>query len=174
MSRNPSPHTPAPVLLVMGVSGSGKSTLARALAEALEGRYLDADDFHPPENVAKMSAGIPLTDGDREGWLATLNQMLRAGANRGELQVLACSALKHDYRVRLGEGISPVYTVFLHGSREQLEQRLSARTGHFMPVSLLDSQLIALEPPSGPNVIRVPLEWSVEDAVARVRQRLGE
>lgn len=160
------------VVLVMGVSACGKSTLGKALAESLGARFLDADDFHPKENVAKMSSGEPLTDDDRRGWLERLNAELKAGTARGETLVLACSALKADYRKTLRQGIASFTIVFLDGSRAILEARLHEREGHFMPASLLDSQLATLERPDPEASIRIDFECPVDEAVAKVRARL--
>lgn len=162
----------------MGVSGSGKSTLAQAIASQLRVRYLDADDFHPESNVAKMRAGEPLTDADRAGWLATLHGLLRdaEGAGEGGGLVLACSALRRSYRDQLRgqQPVLPLRLVLLHGPREVLEQRLRSRPGHFMPASLLDSQLATLEVPgSEENAIHVPLEMELSDAVSRVENLLN-
>jgi gluconokinase len=139
--------------VVMGVSGCGKSTVARALAEKTGGVYLDADDFHPPANKEKMAAGIPLTDDDRWGWLDALNQELRKRS--AERVFLACSALKEIYRERLRSGVPKIVFVYLKGSREVLVQRLGARKGHFMPSTLLDSQLATLEEPDDAIVVNI-------------------
>ena len=132
--------------VVMGVSASGKSTVGRMLAQARGATYLDGDDFHPPENVARMAAGLALTDADRQGWLAALSARLAARAS-GEGVVLSCSALKRRYRDLLRQGAPGLRLVHLHGSRELLAARIAARTDHYMPPSLLDSQLATLEPP---------------------------
>jgi carbohydrate kinase (thermoresistant glucokinase family) len=133
--------------LVMGVSACGKSTVGRLLARSRGATYLDGDDFHPPENVARMAAGQALTDADRQGWLAALSARLALARAAGEGVVLACSALKHRYRDVLRQGAPELKLVFLHGSRELLAARIAARTDHYMPSSLLDSQLATLEPP---------------------------
>lgn len=133
-------------IVVMGVSGCGKSTLGKALAEAIGGEFIDGDDLHPVGNVVKMTAGEPLTDADRLPWLETVGQKLAQAAGANENLVIACSALKRNYRDQI-RSIAPS-TLFIHphGSRIVLLERLSKRTGHFMPVSLLDSQLADLEP----------------------------
>jgi gluconokinase len=130
-------------IVVMGVSGSGKSTVGKGLAEALGCAFVDGDDLHPAANVAKMTAGIPLTDADREPWLRAVGRTLASGGDAGV--VVACSALKRSYR-DLIRSVAPG-TVFaeLDGTRELLEERV-IRPGHFMPASLLDSQLATLEP----------------------------
>ena len=133
------------IVVVMGVSGAGKSTIGRLLAERLGWRFLDADEFHPPQNVAKMRAGTPLTDEDRWPWLRNLNSMLKQEANA----VLACSALKEIYRQRLVDGIDDNKLVFLKGEKSLIRSRLDARQHKYMPASLLDSQFATLEPPAG-------------------------
>ena len=135
------------VIVVMGVSASGKSTVAGLLARALGATCLDGDHFHPPENVARMRAGQALTDADRQGWLAALRERLAQACAKGESVVLSCSALKRSYREQLRQGAPGLTLVYLHGSRELLAARIAARTGHYMPPSLLDSQLSTLEPP---------------------------
>ena len=127
-------------IVIAGVSGSGKTTIGKLVAEKLGCEFADADAFHPPENIAKMSAGIPLDDADRAGWLEALGHHL---AGR-ESAVLACSALKRIYRDRLRELAGPVRFFVLTADRGVLEERLAHRE-HFMPGSLLDSQLNTLE-----------------------------
>ena len=131
----------------MGVSGSGKTTMARLLAEATGGHWLDADDFHPAVNKAKMTAGIPLTDEDRGPWLDNLNATLKATAVTDKPLFLACSALKKKYRDRLVAGLPHVRFVYLKGSPELIRSRMAARPRHFMPASLLESQFADLEEP---------------------------
>jgi gluconokinase len=127
-------------IVIAGVSGSGKSTVGKQLAELLGCEFADADDFHPPENIAKMKAGIPLADSDRTGWLEALGKHL---ASRGDI-VLACSALKKIYRDRLRELAGPLEFFVLKVDRQLLTERIRSRE-HFMPASLLDSQLATLE-----------------------------
>ncbi len=131
------------IVLVMGVAGVGKTTLGAALARERGWQFIDADDYHPPENVAKMKAGIPLEDADRWPWLARLNERLREEENA----VLACSALKQKYRERLLQGIAHCAVVYLHAPAGLIQGRLQARSHRYMPASLLESQLAALEPP---------------------------
>ena len=127
-------------IIIAGVSGSGKSTVGKLLAERLGCEFADADDYHPPENIAKMKAGIPLDDADRAGWLEALGDHLASRENI----VLACSALKRIYRDRLRGMAGPLEFFVLSLDKESLMQRLEARD-HFMPASLLDSQLATLE-----------------------------
>ncbi|MGK5446981.1 gluconokinase [Streptomyces radiopugnans] len=127
----------------MGVSGSGKTTVGTALAERLGVPYAEADDFHPPENVAKMASGVPLTDEDRAPWLDAIAAWLKA--QDGEGGVVTCSALKRAYRDRLRRAAPEVFFLHLDGSPELIGERLSGRTGHFMPSALLRSQFETLE-----------------------------
>jgi gluconokinase len=146
--------------LIMGVSGSGKSTLGSALARQLGWDFFDADDFHTEENIAKMAAGIPLSDSDREPWLAKLNDQLLSTLKANRHPVLACSALKEQYRARLLEGTDDMAIIHLKGSYALISSRMSARAGHFMKPEMLQSQLNALEEPQGALVLDVamPLE----------------
>lgn len=129
-------------LVVMGVSGSGKSTVADVLADQLGWGQADADDFHSAANVAKMHAGIPLTDEDRASWLAALRDWITAASDD---VVVACSALKRAYRDELRQAQADVRFLELSGDRELIAERMGERTDHFMPAGLLDSQLAALE-----------------------------
>lgn len=156
------------MVVVMGVSGVGKSTIGEQLAARLGCAFLDADDFHPAENVAKMAAGTPLNDADRAPWLARLNAELRAREARGEDAVLACSALKERYRERLAEGVARFELVYLHASEALLRERLGDRRHRYMPATLLASQLATLEPPARAIAIdvSVPPERCVEQIIA--------
>jgi gluconokinase len=136
-----------PVFIVMGVAGTGKTTIGALLAGRLGWLYAEADDFHPPANVDKMAAGVPLTDVDREPWLDSIGRWIDARAEAGEAGVVSCSGLKRAYRDRLRQGRPQVRVVFLEGSRELITRRLTARHGHFMRVEMLDSQFADLEPP---------------------------
>lgn len=154
MSPLPAPEPSAEALVVMGVSGSGKTTLGRALAARLGWAFFDADDFHPPGNVAKMRAGVPLTDADRAPWLARLHALLAERLAAGEPLVLACSALKASYRAALAEGLTGrLRFVYLSGEPGLIARRLRARRGHYMPAALLESQFAALEPPQDALVV---------------------
>lgn len=134
-------------IVVMGVAGCGKSTVGAALGARIGAPYLDGDDLHPPENIAKMSRGEPLSDADRWPWLAAVGRVLAEA--EGDI-VVGCSALKRAYRDLIRrEAKGPVLFVHLSGSRELIAGRMASRTGHFMPPALLDSQFAALEPPAG-------------------------
>jgi carbohydrate kinase (thermoresistant glucokinase family) len=136
------------IVVVMGVSGCGKSTVGRQLAQALPATFLDADDFHPPANVERMRAGIALTDAERAPWLDALAARLMQARARDEAVVLACSALKRSYRDALRRGAPQLTLVHLTGSPALLAERITARPGHYMPPSLLASQLATLEVPA--------------------------
>jgi gluconokinase len=141
---------PAPLVVVMGVSGCGKSTVGRLIAQRLACEFLEGDDLHPPRNLERMAAGIALTDHDRRDWLkAIAEQLADAHAARYGL-IVSCSALKRSYRNQLRTASSELAFVHIHGSLDVLEARMLSRTGHFMPPSLLASQLQTLEPP-GPD-----------------------
>jgi carbohydrate kinase (thermoresistant glucokinase family) len=156
------------VVLLMGVSGAGKTTLGERLARELGCRFIDADDYHPPENVRKMAAGVPLEDADRWPWLERLNGLLRA--ERGA--VLACSALKEKYRRRLAEGVADFRTVHLRGGFDLIHGRLQARQHRYMPSSLLQSQFDALEPP-GADALVVEVSGTPEETLGEILARLA-
>jgi gluconokinase len=153
------------IVVVMGVTGAGKTTVGRLLAERLGAAFADADDYHPPENVAKMRAGVALDDADRAPWLSRLNALLHDADAGGGSLVLACSALKRAYRDRLAAGIPRIRFVFLDGSKELLARRLAERTGHYMNPALLDSQLATLERPA--DAIVLSIDASPEDLATR-------
>ena len=139
---------PAPLhIVVMGVSGCGKSTVGQAIAQRLSVPFTEGDSLHPPRNVALMAVGTPLTDDDRADWLAALAQRLSQAAAAGHGLVVSCSALKRRYRDVLRRGAPDLRFVHLQGSLAVLRQRMDERRGHYMPPSLLDSQLATLEPP---------------------------
>jgi gluconokinase len=158
------------IVLVMGVSGVGKTTIGIALARELGWRYLDADDFHPPENVAKMAAGTPLEDADRWPWLRRINHELLALDVQNESVVLSCSALKERYREILRDGLKRFEIVYLHGEFELIRVRAESREHRFMPASLLKSQFAALQPPRDAIAVDVatPPEASVAAIVAKL------
>lgn len=132
-------------LVVMGVSGAGKSTIAAAVAAQVDGIFLDADDFHPASNVAKMAAGIPLDDEDRAPWLAAVGDEIARRTSAGQTVVVACSSLKRAYRDALRARADGMCFALLDGAPELLAARIGARADHFMPATLLNSQLVALE-----------------------------
>lgn len=164
-----------PNVVFMGVCGCGKSTVARRYAAGAGYVVVEADDFHPPANVAKMRSGQPLTDEDRAGWLAALAARISEGRARGETMVLTCSALKRAYRDRLRQADPDLFFVHLAGTRELLARRLGERQGHFMPASLLDSQLAALEAPQAPfeRCLTVDIAAAPEVLCATVATFLG-
>ncbi|WP_277209281.1 gluconokinase [Isoptericola croceus] len=156
----------------MGVAGSGKTTVARMLAERIGVEYAEADTFHSEANIAKMSTGTPLTDADRAPWLEAIRDWLTAEADAGRPTVVTCSALKRSYRDVLRTARGRVRFLHLHGSPEMLAERITGRSGHFMPTSLLPSQLATLEPldddEDGLTVdVAAPPEEIVDDVVAR-------
>ena len=155
------------IVLVMGVSGSGKNTVGEPLAQRLGWKFIDGDDYHPPENVKKMAAGIALQDEDRWPWLDRLNGMLRQEKN----VVLACSALKEAYRRRLLSGIADCAIVHLRGSFELIRSRVEQRRHRYMPASLLQSQFETLEPPA--KAIDVDVSLDVEVSLKTILERLN-
>jgi len=160
-------------LIVMGVSGSGKSTIGSKLADHLNWRYEDGDKFHPKANVAKMSAGHPLSDDDRWPWLRAIAEEIDRVCNAGQHAVIACSALKRAYRDILVHGRTDVRIIFLNGSQTLIAGRLAQRKHHFMPSELLTSQFKTLEPPdASENPVTVALDASVEDIVEDIVNQL--
>lgn len=159
------------VIILMGVAGAGKTTVGTRLAQSLGWHFIEGDAFHPPANVAKMAAGVPLTDEDREPWLAQLRGLIQEALERGEPAVMACSALKERYRERLTVDPVQVKWVYLWAPRELIASRLARRTGHFMPLSLLDSQFEALEAPE--EALKVDVTPGPDAVVAELRARLG-
>jgi gluconokinase len=163
--------TGRPILIVMGVAGTGKSTLAGLLAERLNWELQEGDDLHPPANVAKMSAGIPLDDDDRWPWLDAIAAWIKVKTKSGEPGIVTCSALKKSYRDRL-RGPNVIF-VFINGPRAVIEARMASRKRHYMPLSLLESQLATLEPPtSDENVLEVDLAAPPEEEAAAVLNAL--
>jgi len=162
------------ILVVMGVAGSGKTTVARAVAETLGWRYQEGDALHPPANVARMSAGTPLTDADRWPWLHAIAAVIDAWRAEGRSGIVTCSALKRAYRDILVGPRPDVRLVYLAGDKPLIAARMTARTGHFMPLALLDSQFAALEPP-GPDEapITIDIAQPPEAIVATLARLFG-
>ncbi|HEY3076932.1 MAG TPA: gluconokinase [Burkholderiales bacterium] len=154
------------IAVLMGVSGSGKTTIGRLLAERLGWRFIEGDEYHPAENVAKMAAGIPLEDADRWPWLDALNQRIRGERNA----IVTCSALKESYRRRLLAGIADARIVYLHAPKALIAKRVAQRKHKFMPASLLESQFATLEPPAG--AIDIDVSGEPEDSVDAIVQAL--
>ena len=153
-------------IVIMGVSGCGKSTVAAAVCQRSGAYLIEGDAFHPPENVRKMSAGIPLNDADRQGWLERLAQETLDQLQLSQRVVLTCSALKRRYRDTLRNTVPDLGFVFLALTPEQAAQRVAHRRGHFMPASLIESQFRDLEPPTGePLVLTIDATQTV-DAIA--------
>lgn len=163
------------IVVVMGVSGSGKTTVGKLLAERLGWQYQEGDALHPPENVAKMSTGTPLTDADRIPWLHRIAARIDDWRSRGESGVVTCSALKRTYRdIIIGER-PDVGLVHLKGSRELIGQRMAARKGHFMPAALLDTQFATLqEPAPEERAIVVDVGGTPAEIVDEIVRRLAE
>ena len=156
-------------LVVMGVAGCGKSLIAERLALSLGAESLEGDEFHPAENIERMSQGIALTDADREGWLTILADRLAASRHAGRRVVLSCSALKRRYRDRLRQGDPDLVFICLHGARALIESRMASRTHHFMPVSLLDSQFRDLElPQADERAILCDIAATPDELVAQI------
>ncbi len=150
-------------IVVMGVSGSGKSSVGQALAAQLRFAYIEGDDLHPSGNVEKMSRGIPLTDDDRIPWLDLIGEQIRTKLAAGEGVTVSCSALKRSYRDRLRSAAPDLRFVYLEGSTALLTKRMDERKHHFMPVSLLESQLQTLEVPTGEKgVVTVDINRSID------------
>jgi gluconokinase len=160
------------IVILMGVTGCGKTTVGALLAEACGWDFHDADDFHPAENVVKMKSGAPLNDEDRRPWLTRLNAFLRDNERQGKSLVLACSALKQDYRDRLARGCAAARFVFLDGDIDLIRARLAARQGHYMNPKLLDSQFAILERPR--EALRLDAAESPAALVRSIRERLED
>lgn len=159
------------IVVLMGVSGSGKTTVGKVLADKLGWKFADADEYHPAANVDKMRNGRPLTDDDRRPWLRSLRDYIDDVAARGQNLVLACSALRHDYREYLtADNSDYVHYVYLQGSAELIAKRLEQRQGHFMPPSLLRSQFETLDPPQ--VAIRVDIAPAPEIIAENIQQAL--
>ena len=155
--------------IVMGVSGCGKSSVGKSLAQSLGWDFYDADDFHPPENIAKMAKGIPLDDSDRAPWLASLHDMILSKLTDNSPSVLACSALKERYRQQLTKGNESVQVVYLKGSYDLIWSRMEKRTAHYMKPHMLQSQFETLEEPT--NALTIDISLPVENIVQEIIQQ---
>ena len=160
------------IIIVMGVSGSGKSTIGRALAQRLGRPFYDGDDFHPPENVEKMSKGLPLDDRDPLPWLVRLQDLIQDHGHRGETAVLACSALKKRYRDQLRSGADEVRFVYLQGDFDLIWKRMRARSDHYMKSDMLQTQFEALEIPSPDEALIVDIELGIDQIADGVLEQL--
>jgi gluconokinase len=156
--------------IVMGVSGCGKSSVGKALADALGWDFYDADGFHPPENVAKMTNGIPLDDSDRAPWLASLHDMISTNLKADKPGVLACSALKERYRQQLLDGNDGVQIVYLKGSYDLIWSRMEKRTDHYMKPQMLKGQFETLEEPT--NALTMDIAMSLDDIVQEILKHM--
>jgi len=154
------------IVVLMGVSGVGKTTIGELLAQRLGWRFIEGDDYHPPGNVAKMAAGIPLEDADRWPWLDALNRRIRGERNA----IVTCSALKESYRERLLAGIADARIVYLHAPKALIAARVAERKHKFMPATLLDSQFATLEPPA--NAIAIDVSVDAGRSVEAIVQAL--
>jgi gluconokinase len=157
------------VILVMGVTGAGKTTVGKLLAQQLDWQFLDADDFHPPENIEKMKHGIPLTDADREPWLAAIHKALLDYAAKNQNVVLACSALKQKYREKLAAGLD-LRICYLKGSFEEISSHIEHRTGHFAGEAILAGQFADLEEPDDALVLNTSAapEENISEALTKL------
>jgi gluconokinase len=172
MDRHAAHNRPL-VLVVMGVSGSGKTTVGKLLAERLGWPYQEGDALHPPENVAKMSSGTPLTDADRIPWLQRVADRIDVWRVNGETGVITCSALKRAYRDIIIGDRTDVGLVYLRGSRKLIGRRMAARKGHFMPTALLDNQFATLQEPSAEErTITVDVDGTPPEIVDEILRRL--
>lgn len=157
--------------IVMGVSGSGKTNVGQSLAQHLGWDFYDADDFHPPANIAKMAEGIPLDDSDRAPWLAALHDLISSSLEQNRPSVLACSALKERYRQQLMKDNADVQLVYLKGSYDLIWSRMSARKDHYMKPHMLQSQFEALEEPQ--NALVIEITESVDEIVQEIMEHTG-
>lgn len=171
----PPPRDPSDVVVVMGVSGAGKSTVGRVLAERRGVDFVEGDLLHPPENVARMAAGVPLTDAEREPWLDAIVEVVDEHRRQGRPVVVACSALRRRHRERL-RTCGPLRFALLEVPHDVLRERVADREHAFMPASLLDDQLATLEPPSAEeeDVVVVTAREAVSETVDAVEAALGE
>ena len=158
--------------IVMGVSGCGKSSVGKALAQSLGWDFYDADDFHPPENIAKMAGGIPLDDSDRAPWLAALHNLISSSLIQNRPGVLACSALKERYRQQITNGNDGVQIIHLKGSYDLIWSRMETRIDHYMKPHMLKSQFETLEEPV--DALTVDISLSVDEIVQEILRYVGQ
>lgn len=164
-------NTPV-ILIIMGVSGSGKSTIGKLLSKELDIEFYDGDDFHPQENIEKMSSGQPLNDQDRVGWLAAIHDFGLQQLLQETSCIIACSALKQSYRDVLRKGMeNQLKVIYLKGDFQTIQTRLAIRKSHFMPTALLQSQFNTLEPPK--NAITVDLKLNPDEIVDQIIKELS-
>jgi len=173
------PPGPPTILVMMGVCGTGKTTIGKALAKRLGWTFQEGDDLHPPANIAKMKSGTPLDDADRGPWLAKVGGWISVQLTAGRSGVITCSALKRTYRSTIIGGRDDVILVYLKGSEKLIARRLGRRGDHFMPASLLASQIATLQAPGvreNPIVVQIdqPVEAQVEDIVEALAKRRGQ
>jgi gluconokinase len=162
------------VIVLMGVTGCGKTTVGEILAEQLGWEFYDADQFHPPANIAKMSKGIPLNDEDRLPWLEAISRVIVQSIEQNKNAIFACSALREKYRQILNKGSEiPVRFIYLKGTMELIKSRLEARKGHFMDPNLLPSQFATLEEPSPSSALYVDVAPTPAAIVSNIRRQLG-
>jgi gluconokinase len=162
----------AQVVVLIGVSGSGKTTIGQALAQVLGWPFYDGDDFHPPENIAKMAAGHPLDDRDRQPWLERLGRLIHEHLAQDKSALLACSALKKDYRDQLRQGNPGLRFIYLEGDFDLIWERMAARPGHYMQASMLRSQFADLEPPGPEEALAVSIDQPVAAILGEILQAL--
>ncbi|WP_246702820.1 gluconokinase [Starkeya sp. ORNL1] len=163
-----------PIIVVMGVAGSGKSSIGAALAARHGWAFLEGDDLHPPANVARMAHGLPLTDADRQEWLAAIARHIAEADRAGTGLVVACSALKRRYRDQLSAASERLLYLFLAGDKALITARMAHREGHFMPLSLIDSQFEALEPPQpDERALTLPITLEPGELLEEIDRRLA-
>jgi gluconokinase len=162
------------VVVLMGVSGCGKTTVGEKLAGRLGCPFYDGDDFHPPENVARMARGQPLDDDDRAPWLDRLNELIHGHLVRCQSAVVACSALKKSYRDRLRAGNEGLRFVHLQGSFDLIRERMQARPNHYMKADMLQSQFDALEAPADDEAFAVSIDQDAERVVDRIMEAFSQ
>lgn len=161
------------IYMLMGVSGSGKTTIGKRLSEKLGWQFYDGDDFHPAENLEKMSKGISLTDRDRQPWLEKLHDLMQHLHQKPENAIIACSALKEDYREYLADNLVEIQWIYLKGNYQQIASRIEQRQGHFMKTQLLASQFQALEEPNKEETLVIDITLPPEQIIEHIISRSG-